>query len=822
MLPPCPDAGMRIFVTRRRPILLALLLITVLGLLELLVLASPSAAQVPAGWKLVAQDSFARTSATWGAADSGGRYTVNGAGGTKDGQGTTTLRAGTTFEASLNGLSLADVDLSDTVAVGQGSAGAFHVMTGWVARRQTDGSQYNAALWVNQDGRATLGLTRVNGKVNTWLGGTLLPVPIAPGQTVRGQLQVVGTSPVHVRARVWALGAQEPGWQTEHEDASSTRISAAGGVGVRNYLATASEAVTATHDDLEVAVPDLTMPSASPSPTPAPTPPTTKPRPPRGTTLGSQSFPVPGDALFVDGTHGLDSNAGTQSAPMKTVRAAVAKATPGRTIVLRAGTYHESVTSPKRMTIQNYPGETVWFDGSVAVNGWQKSGTSWVHSGWKAEFDASMGGAATKARYVNTASPMAADPDQVFVDGVPLKQVASAAQVTPGTFAVNDSADTITIGTDPTSRSVRASDLPMAFALSGGATIQGIGVRRYATPHDVGAAVRLSSPGGTLRHLVITDNAMQGVALSNVDKVVDRLVVTNNGQLGVGGTELDRTVVQNSVINGNNAENFNNEPVSGGVKITRSRGIKTINNEVSNNLSAGIWFDASSYQIVAVNNDLADNRSTQLELEVSAQGIVANNTVTGGTTGILIHDTSDVSIYNNKLGDHSIFGIKISQDKRRQADPSVPEAHDKRRPIPDPTVTWVTERITISNNVFGNSNGRGGFQIYALDGETNRPADAMAITIDGNLFVKRIKKLTTEPTMVAWGQADNHTLVRYETPEELHAKNAGWENAQAPDTYRIAAMDPFITQYASVAKPLPAEVAQEAGLSAGARQLGIY
>jgi parallel beta-helix repeat protein len=289
----------------------------------------------------------------------------------------------------------------------------------------------------------------------------------------------------------------------------------------------------------------------------------------------------------------------------------------------------------------------------------------------------------------------------VFVDGVQLKQVASASQVVPGTFAVNDAADTLTIGTDPTGKALRASDLKMAFALSGGSTIQGIGVRRYATPHDVGAAVRLGSPGGALRQMVITDNAMQGVALSNINKVVDHVVATNNGQLGVGGMELDGSVLKNSVINGNNSENFNNEPVSGGVKITQSRGIKAINNEVKDNKSAGMWFDASSYQIVATNNDFVNNRSTQLELEVSAQGTVANNTMTGGQTGILIHDTSDVLIYNNKVGDYSIFGLKISQDTRRQADASVPEAHDKRRPVPDPTVTWITQNIKIVNNVFG-------------------------------------------------------------------------------------------------------------------------
>ena len=84
-------------------------------------------------------------------------------------------------------------------------------------------------------------------------------------------------------------------------------------------------------------------------------------------------------------------------------------------------------------------------------------------SGWKAKFSSSMGGdAAFKARFIGT-NPMAADPDQVFVNGTALKQVSSASAVTAGKFYVNDAAGTITIGTDPTGKEVRGSDLARAL-----------------------------------------------------------------------------------------------------------------------------------------------------------------------------------------------------------------------------------------------------------------------------------------------------------------------------------------------------------------------
>ena len=50
-------------------------------------------------------------------------------------------------------------------------------------------------------------------------------------------------------------------------------------------------------------------------------------------------------------------------------------------------------------------------------------------------------------------------------------------------------------------------------------------------------------------------------------------------------------------MDGNNTQDFKDAPVSGGIKITRSRVITVANNEIKNNQSAGIWFDASCYRI---------------------------------------------------------------------------------------------------------------------------------------------------------------------------------------------------------------------------------
>jgi hypothetical protein len=536
--------------------------------------------------------------------------------------------------------------------------------------------------------------------------------------------------------------------------------------------------------------------------------------------VGTTSYSIPSGALFVDGANGSDSKSGTSSSPLKTVKAAVSKATSGKTIVIRKGTYHETVVVPgtKTLTIQAYPNEAVWFDGSVPVRSWTQSGSKWVTSGWKAEFSSSMGGDAHfKSRFIGS-NPMAADPDQVFIDGVALKQVSSSSNVVAGTFAVNDGADTITIGSNPSGKEVRASDLAQAINISSpNSVVQGIGVRRYATPYETRSALKLSNKGGTVRNVVVSDNAMIGISLSNSGKLLDHVTVERNGMMGIGGTEDDNSVVKNSKANGNNTQQFKDAPVSGGIKFTRSRTISVVNTEAKDNGGSGIWFDASCYDMTVTNNVATNNTKNQIEVEVSSKAIVANNEALGGETGILLYDAGQVKAFNNELGGSRLFGIKLAQDYRRQSNPNVPEAHDPRRPIPDPTVTWLTKDITISNNVFGNG---GKFQFYGLDGETNISVDRMNVTINGNLFNKRTE--TSQPTMVAWGKGDNKTLERYESPAALAAaKNGSWKNAQTSGSSSISSMQSGISNYNSYAVSLPSDVASAIGTSGSTKAMGV-
>ena len=108
--------------------------------------------------------------------------------------------------------------------------------------------------------------------------------------------------------------------------------------------------------------------------------------------VGSARYPVPSGAVFVSKS-GSDWASGTLAAPLRTIQRAINIAPSGRTIVVRAGIYHESINIPsnRTFTIQAYPGEAVWLDGSSTVTGWVRSGSVWVKSGWTAAFNSTPG-----------------------------------------------------------------------------------------------------------------------------------------------------------------------------------------------------------------------------------------------------------------------------------------------------------------------------------------------------------------------------------------------------------------------------------------------
>jgi hypothetical protein len=504
------------------------------------------------------------------------------------------------------------------------------------------------------------------------------------------------------------------------------------------------------------------------------------------------------------------------------VATAVAKAVPGQVIALRAGTYHEALTIPvskSGVIIQAYPREAVWFDGTSVVTGWTHTGSAWVHSGWNAQFDHSgsfTAGQTSPWSFVGPQNPMAAWPDGVWLDGRQLTQVGSAGAVQAGTFYVDYSSHTLVVGSDPSGHDVRASDLDRAFlVLAPNVTLQGFGVRRYATSLPRLGTVRLQGGDGTVRDLVVTENATQGISFRGSGNLADHITSIANGMVGIHANVSDRLTIRNSVLDDNNVQQFNTSPSAAGVKITCSRGLTIVNNEFADNNANGLWLDMADVGFVIANNTFRNNHIAA-QLELSDTGIFANNAVEGGKYGAYIYDTGNVKVFNNSFTGNPVGSVFMSQDARRQSDPSdYAVAGDKRYPMGDPTDPWLLRNINVANNLFIRSSSGGMFQVYALDKATNIPADNMNLRISGNEFTYRDS--SSQPTMVGWGGGDDKTVTRYETPAALSAaKNSSWTNIQdgGATLAKVAKQD--------VPTPLPSDVAAAVGQATGTQYIGPF
>ncbi|MET1052792.1 MAG: hypothetical protein ABWX65_09155, partial [Mycetocola sp.] len=86
-------------------------------------------------------------------------------------------------------------------------------------------------------------------------GGTGVVLPgltYAPGEQLQVRVQVTGTSPATVRAKVWRVGELEPAaWQSTGTNTTAS-LSGPGGVGIQTYLppAATNAPVTVRFDNL--------------------------------------------------------------------------------------------------------------------------------------------------------------------------------------------------------------------------------------------------------------------------------------------------------------------------------------------------------------------------------------------------------------------------------------------------------------------------------------------------------------------------------------------------------------------------------------------
>lgn len=561
-----------------------------------------------------------------------------------------------------------------------------------------------------------------------------------------------------------------------------------------------------------------------------------------GATIPDTNYAIPSGAIFM-ATNGNDSNAGTQAAPVLTLAKAYSLVPSGGTIVVRAGLYRDGSTSSltKTFTIQPYPHEQVWFDGTDVTTGWTSDGAGHWYVAWSTpqfcgghyydlpynqQSSSNTGPCTHYDMYGDPANPAAGDPQMVFEDGTYIHEVTSLAAASGQNFFYDQTAQRLYLGFDPTSHTVELASRPNALVLqggSGGNIVRGLGFTRFATQeygsYSTDAAVLVNVPNTTIENDVFTHMAAAGLAFANpTGGVINSDVFANNGFDGAVGNghehstgATDGLIIENSIFNGNDTERYGTgcsaSCAAAGMKIAHMDGFTLQNNLFENGVSPahGFWCDEACTNGIMVGNVFHDNAGHGLFYEVSDTGIIASNLAyNNGAEGIKM-GSADTKVYNNTLVNNGV-GALIYDDSR--------DANNLQGTQIGPDTT----NVDFDNNIIYGS----GTMVQAWRTSTSNPPDTGPATFFDDLNYNSYYRANGSQVLYSWKELSGGSLVttNYTALSSLTAK--GWEsqgrdisNGTNPFTnlsggdYTVVSTSP---DYHS-GKSLPADVAAALGLS---------
>lgn len=587
--------------------------------------------------------------------------------------------------------------------------------------------------------------------------------------------------------------------------------------------------------------------------------------PPRPTTMGpttldktgnsvpKTNYAIPAGAVFAS-PHGNDANAGTEAAPVKSINQAVKLASDGGTIVLRQGQFRDWYHDPKdpkkygfvtkALTFQAYPGESPWFNGSdiVPAGDWtQVSGTSTWSMPWStpqfcdgqyysrpltAQLKSPNAGPCAHFDMTDASNPLAGDPQMLFSDATPLKQVASKAELTARTFFYDWNERRMYIGAAPSGRTIEAAVRPLAMVLSNkgaGFRFRGVGFHRYATNQFHNMTNSVLYVGGSkavIEDSVFSYNAAGGPSFSSPlpGSEIRRSVFAYNGYTAVGANGTSQKGVRNdfvldsSVFFRNNTENFGTScTISCGqaaAKFAHMVGMTLSNNivEYTGGNAGGLWCDLDCSDSKIVNNTIKGNAGAGIFYEVSSKGIIAGNVISGSSFGISVASAT-TKVYNNTLVDNT-QGINVYDDQRTRG---VDGWNDVG---PD------TRGVEVVNNVVAGKN-------YSLMGAGQRINPTAPNTSGEHVFSKVDHNVFhqtngTSPIYV-WIRNSNGTQYPFRKAADLYSargfeKSGTWLNGSADPLFVDKANGDYRLRTDSAAhqtaEELPADVADAMGLGA--------
>jgi len=352
------------------------------------------------------------------------------------------------------------------------------------------------------------------------------------------------------------------------------------------------------------------------------------------------------------------TTAGYSVQPGQRIQDVVDSAPEGATILLRSGIHRlRGAIVPK--SAHTFVGETnTVLSGAQPLTNFWRSGSYWVASG-QPQRGVVIGSPADGV--CSTDQPRCAYPEDLFVDDVPLKHVATLADVGPGRWYFDYANDQIYMADDPIGRRVETSIAPSAFeGLAKNVTVRGLVIEKFASPtHE--AAVNGRGPGWVIEDSEVRWNHFAGIR--TVDQAIARRnLVHHNGAFGFIGSGRGILVESNEIAY-NNTHGYNAYWGAGGSKWVYTDGLVIRGNFSHHNYGPGLWTDIDNINVLYEKNRVEDNDLSGIFHEIGYAAVIRENSLSRNGrihpfpywidgAGILVAGSSDVEVYGNTLVDN--------------------------------------------------------------------------------------------------------------------------------------------------------------------------
>jgi len=373
--------------------------------------------------------------------------------------------------------------------------------------------------------------------------------------------------------------------------------------------------------------------------------------------------------LYVDAQKGSDSNPGTSSSPFKSIQAAVNKANAnnqkkiGTKVIVNAGIYRETVNidpvsnqSSVSLTVEAASNGTAIISGSNVLSNWAPDPT--YSSAYTTSWSPVAGTCSIPSGWPTNFGPIALHTEMIFVNGSPLTQVLSYAQLRQGTFYINESSGSLHVwppaGTNIETATVEAATRQKTLSVVGRANVvlRGLAFTQAANCVNTSGATVTSGTNVLIDSVKANWNNWGGFGVYSSNYVtVQNSVANNNGGVGFLGCKDQNTLYSFNESDYNNwrgAQAAFYEWAMGGTKLFQMRSTTVQNHFSYNNQGEGLWFDTDNKNITINNATLVGNVTAALQIERNEGPVTLENShLCSSGVGVNLLTSEQVKIENN-------------------------------------------------------------------------------------------------------------------------------------------------------------------------------